>query len=248
MPGQLTRRERPSAAWSVGVTVLLFLAGLMCAASAVTAHGTDLRGSGTGSLAEVIRRQDQESARRSRIAGQMRSAVDALSLGAAGSSGELGTLTRRLSVLGPVSGVAAVRGPGVGVSLDDAPLAGGSRPEGVTPDDVVVHQQDVLAVVNALWVGGAEAMAIQDQRVVSTSAVRCVGNTLILQGRVYSPPYVVRAIGDVAGMRAALERDRTVASFRDYAARLGLGYDVTEQPVMTLPAFEGPVELIHARP
>ena len=66
-------------------------------------------------------------------------------------------------------------------------------PAGADPDDYVIHQQDVQSVVNALWAGGAEAMMLQDQRVISTSAVRCVGNTLILQGRVYSPPYVITA-------------------------------------------------------
>ena len=69
------------------------------------------------------------------------------------------------------------------MTLDDAPRRA-SLPGTAKPDDLVVHQQDVQAVVNALWHGGAEAMHAQDQRVISTSAVRCVGNTLILQGRV----------------------------------------------------------------
>src|SRR5690606_26993001 len=94
------------------------------------------------------------------------------------------------------AGTVAVSGPGVAVSLTDSPLRGDQIPEGRTVDDLVVHQQDVQGVVNALWRGGAEAMMIQDQRVISTSAVRCVGNTLILQGRVYSPPFVITAIGD----------------------------------------------------
>ena len=99
-------------------------------------------------------------------------------------------------------------------------------PAGVDPDDYVIHQQDVQAVVNALWAGGAEAMMLQDQRVISTSAVRCVGNTLILQGRVYSPPYVITAIGDRDAMRAALDTDPAVANLRDWSIAVGLGYDV----------------------
>ena len=71
----------------------------------------------------------------------------------------------------------------------DAKIPADQLPEGVGVDDIVVHQQDVQAVVNALWSGGAEAMMVMDQRLISTSAVRCVGNTLILQGRVYSPPF-----------------------------------------------------------
>ena len=77
-------------------------------------------------------------------------------------------------------------------------------------------------MVNALWHGGAEAMMLQDQRVISTSAVRCVGNTLILQGRVYSPPYRISAIGDVTGMRS---RARVVAGrqiYKEFAHVFGL--------------------------
>lgn len=90
------------------------------------------------------------------------------------------------------------------MELSDA-RTGGRIPDGYTVDDVVVHQQDVQAVVNALWAAGAEAMTIQDQRVIATSAVRCVGNTLILQGRVYSPPYVITAIGDIGSLRSGLD-------------------------------------------
>ena len=79
------------------------------------------------------------------------------------------------------------------VALDDAPPQARSRPlpPGIpspTPDDLVVHQQDIQGVVNALWAGGAEAMTLMGQRVIATTAVRCVGNTLLLHGAVYSPP------------------------------------------------------------
>ena len=89
-------------------------------------------------------------------------------------------------------------GPGVTVRLEDAPTDSPRRDE-VSPDVLVVHQQDLQAVMNALWAGGAEAMELMDQRVISTSAFQCVGNVLKLHGRLYSPPYVVRAIGDPDG-------------------------------------------------
>ncbi|EUA56665.1 hypothetical protein I553_8717 [Mycobacterium xenopi 4042] len=52
----------------------------------------------------------------------------------------------------------------------------------------MVHQQDIEAVLNALWSAGAEAIQMQDQRIIATSAPRCVGNTLLLNGRTYSRP------------------------------------------------------------
>ncbi|MCW2667656.1 MAG: hypothetical protein JWN57_2618, partial [Frankiales bacterium] len=149
----------------------------------------------------------------------------------------------------------AVQGPSLTVRLDDAPTedrpAAGSTDgeldegpvDGPRPDDLVVHQQDVQAVVNALWSGGAEAMTLMGERVISTSAVRCVGNTLILHGRVYSPPFVVTAVGDTAGMRAALQAEPGVRVFLEFVERFGLGYDVTQEQRTVLPAYEGPLEL-----
>jgi uncharacterized protein YlxW (UPF0749 family) len=119
-------------------------------------------------------------------------------------------------------------------------------PSGFTADDMVVHQQDVQAVVNALWAGGAEAMMLMDQRVISTSAVRCVGNVLILQGRVYSPPYVIRAVGNQEQMRASLERSNALRIYRQYVDVLGLGYQVSSQRSMTMPGYDGALDLRYA--
>ena len=138
-------------------------------------------------------------------------------------------------------------GPAVEVSLTDAKNVPDPLPDGFTVDDYVVHQQDVQAVVNALWQGGAEAMTLMDQRVISTSAVRCVGNTLILQGRVYSPPYVIRALGDPLALRAALDSSPAVQIYRQYVDAVGLGYDVQTRPQRTFPAYAGSINLQFAR-
>jgi uncharacterized protein YlxW (UPF0749 family) len=134
-----------------------------------------------------------------------------------------------------------VEGPAVKVSLQDAKLVGGEVPDGQDPDNYVIHQQDVQAVVNALWAGGAEAMMIQDQRVVATSAVRCVGNTLILQGRVYSPPYVITAIGDTNRLLTTLDSDPQVDILREWSVAVGLGYAVEVLSTTQLPAFVGSI-------
>ena len=116
------------------------------------------------------------------------------------------------------------------------------------PDDLVVHQQDIDAVLNALWSGGAEAIQMQDQRIVATSAPRCVGNTLLLNGRTYSPPYTVTAIGDTAAMRTALDEAPLVRLYKQYVIRFGLGY--TEQPLSeaAVVGSSGPMRMRYARP
>lgn len=122
-----------------------------------------------------------------------------------------------------------VWGEGVIVTLDDSPLWESMVDDsGSTSNinDYVVHQQDVEAVVNALWAGGAEAMMIQDQRVLSSSAVICSGNVLMLQGRQYSPPYTISAIGPIDEMLEALEESTAVSIYMEYVSAFGLGWNV----------------------
>jgi uncharacterized protein YlxW (UPF0749 family) len=153
-----------------------------------------------------------------------------------------------VAALEPAAGLTAVEGPALRVSLSDAPRdADGNYPLGVDPDDLVVHQQDVQSVVNAMWAGGAEAMMIMDQRVLTTSAVRCIGNTLLLQGRTYSPPFVVTAIGDADAMTAQLAVEPGVRLFARYVDKFKLGYDVQPVDSVQLPAYDGPVRMTSAR-
>jgi uncharacterized protein YlxW (UPF0749 family) len=90
-------------------------------------------------------------------------------------------------------------------------------------------------------------MQIMDQRMVTTGAVRCVGNTLILRGRVYSPPYEITAIGDPQRLRFALDTSEGVALYRYYVDRFGLVYSAEDQTEVRLPAYDGSLDLLHAR-
>jgi len=232
--------------WGAIVPLVAVAAGLLFATSAQTSQGNDLRSSGRSDLVDVLRAQDRTLRERQAALLQLQSEVDALSASAAPDNKAVAVLRAQASRLAPMVGTQAVTGPALSVALDDAHRTVASLPEGFTADDIVVHQQDVQAVVNALWAGGAEAMMLQDQRVISTSAVRCVGNTLILQGRVYSPPYVIQVIGNLSAMRAALDRSEPVTIFRQYADRFGLGYDVKSKDKVTFPAYAGSLNLVNA--
>ena len=189
------RRRR----WSMLVPVIAALAGLLFTTSARTAAGTNLRDDRRPELTRLIEeRQAQVAGETSRAAG-LRTEIDGLTrrprpARTAGSPTQQAR-GRRAARRPPGSPRCTV--PGSAVVLDDAPRRpDGSLPTGARPDDVVVHQQDVQSVVNALWAGGAEAMMIMGVRVISTSAVRCVGNTLLLHGQVFSPPFAIAAIGE----------------------------------------------------
>lgn len=233
-------RPRPL---TVLVPVTALAAGLLFAASASTADGTDLRADRRLQLTELIARRQADVARQQGDAKQLRARVDVISARVAADDSRVGAAAAGAG-LEQASGLTALSGPGVEVTLDDAPRRSG-RPVVTDPDDLVVHQQDLQSVVNALWSGGAEAVTLMGQRIVSTSAVQCVGNTVYLHGRVYSPPFRVAAVGDQRAMRAALEVDPGVRFFRTFVERFGLGYDVRMPADLALPAYDGPLALPH---
>lgn len=238
----------PVAPWRVLVPVTSLLAGLLFATTAATADGTDLRAGRRTQVTDLISAERRTVDAQERRAAALRAAVARVQAAAAVGNSLVAAERAKGDALALGAGLVAVSGPGVTVSLDDAP-----RQEGVpaasdnpdNPDDLVVHQQDLQSVVNALWSGGAEAMTLMGQRVISTSAVRCVGNTVILHGRVYSPPFVVSAIGDQDRLRDALEEEPGVQFFRTFVDRYGLGYAVRSADELDLPAYDGPLELPH---
>jgi uncharacterized protein YlxW (UPF0749 family) len=240
------RVNRPSP-WPWLVPVAALVAGTLFASSVRASQGQDLR-TDVAQLPDLIRAQNRTNETRAARLDDLQAQVDGAT--AALAPGDLRTqrLEREANQVATTAGRTEVRGPALRVTLDDAKLAGGEVPAGADPDDYVIHQQDVQSVVNALWQGGAEAMMLQDQRVISTSAVRCVGNTLILQGRVYSPPYKVTAVGDREDLRQALDGSTAIQNYQLYVKAYGLGWKVEEDDKLTLPGYSGTVDLHYAQP
>ena len=152
--------------------------------------------------------------------------------------GSLDALLDRVARLQEVSGLTASRGPGVRVTLTDAPRS--VDVPGLDPNVLVVHQQDIQAFVNALWTGGAEAISLQGQRLISTTGIKCVGNTVVLDGVPYSPPYVIEAIGDPARLNSALDASPEVVTYRDYVtAGTSSASRSRRSPTSTMKAYAG---------
>ena len=229
------------------VPVVTLLAGLLFSMTARTAQGTALRDDRNPQLSSLIADRQKQIDQQSRLAATLRRDVERLTTIAGGSDADIAEQQSLAEAYQAVAGLSALHGPGLTVRLDDAPRRpDGSLPQGANPDDLVVHQQDVQAVVNALWAGGAEAMTIMGVRVVSTSAVRCVGNTLLLSGRVYSPPFVMAAIGDPDRLRTALDQSLGVRAFREAASAFGLRYQVKPEGDVKVPAYDGSTSLQYA--
>jgi uncharacterized protein YlxW (UPF0749 family) len=235
----------PTTGWRICVLVVCLIAGLLLGTARSYSKGEDISNRSVD-LSALVHEAQQRVLVADAQASSLQAQIDAAAAGDISPRVE----AARASVAGMqvAAGLTPVQGPGLQVTMTDAPRdADGNYPAGVDPDDLVVHQQDVQAVVNALWAGGAEAMMIMDQRVLTTSAVRCIGNTLLLQGRAYSPPFVVTAIGDAAAMSAALEVEPGVRLLLQYVDKYKLGYEVTALDSVELPAYDGPVRLVSAQ-
>ncbi|MEK8226747.1 DUF881 domain-containing protein [Oerskovia sp. M15] len=203
--------------------IVLALSGLMFSASAMLARGQD--GRHPENLTDLVQSEERRVQDMTEKVVQLEGEVTALAAEAGPVEQQSPELVERTGI---VSGALAVTGPGISVWLDDAPVTQ-VRPD-ARVDDLVVHQQDLQEVINALWAGGAEAMTLQGQRVTPTTAFRCVGNTLNLHGRVFSPPYVVSAIGDPASLERALDRSEAIGIYQQYVDEYGLGWKVEKSP------------------
>ncbi|HET8559720.1 MAG TPA: DUF881 domain-containing protein [Marmoricola sp.] len=242
----LARRGR----WGWATLAVAVAAGALFITTGLSSHGLDLRAASVTDLASVVSQEKQRT--------------DGLQAQVAAVNREVARLTRRVddpnvsrlqrqvnALKGPV-GLLPESGPGVVVTLDDAPaeeidkVAAQGGP--VTMDMLVVHQQDIQAVANALWRGGAEAMTINGQRIIATTGIKCVGNTVILHGVPYSPPYRLAAIGNQVGMEASLAHDPYVQAYQTFVDRFRLGYDLRPESELRLPGYQGSIELRHARP
>lgn len=235
--------------WRFGVPLVCLCAGLLLAATHTASGGDEIRRSDAPRLVDLVREAQQSVDRLSGQRDAMVAEIDNHHGGSPGADAALAAITARADALAAAAGVEPARGPGLVITLNDAQRdAEGRFPGDASPDDLVVHQQDVQAVLNALWGSGAEGIQMQDQRIIGTSAPRCVGNTLLLNGRTYSPPYVITAVGDVPAMQAALAAAPLVTLYRQYVIRFGLGYAEEPQQQVDLVGYTAPVRMRFAKP
>lgn len=233
--------------WRVATPVVVLLSGVLFAVSAEQSDGLDLRGGRLTDLASVVRAERDEAGELTEQVATLNAEVEALSTQLGDRS--VGRVQEKISTLVDPAGLTEKVGPGVQVTLDDASEEARLAYEG-NPNDLVVHQQDIQAVANAMWNAGAEAVTIQGQRLISTTGIKCEGNQVTLHGLPYSPPYVIVGIGDPARLEAELTTDPILATYRDYTqiAGGGVSWDMVELESAVAPAYTGLLDLTYATP
>jgi uncharacterized protein YlxW (UPF0749 family) len=149
---------------------------------------------------------------------------------------------KELQRLGGYAGTVKLQGPGVVVTIDDSKRQ--SKP-GDNPNLYLIHDDDLLKVINELKAAGAEALSINGQRIIAISEIRCAGPTLSVNNVRSSPPYVIKAIGDPQTLDAALKmRGGVVETLKFWGIQVQAA---TEQNVI-IPAYKGAFSFEYAKP
>lgn len=139
-------------------------------------------------------------------------------------------LARQVQDYELVTGYVAVTGPGVVVTLEDA-----ASPSSDQPELERVLDSDIQRAVNGLWQAGAEAIAVNRQRLTARSAIRSAAGAILVNYRPLRPPYLVQAIGPES-MAAAFEASADAATLRGVSEQYGIGFAVEEADDLSLPA------------
>ena len=223
----------------IAAIVAFAAAGFLLAASTLTANGSDIRVERPAQLRDLVQNEANKIDKLENNLIDIQTEIEEITNGSVRS--EIESTQVKIQQLSPVAGFTSMVGPGLVITLNDAPQVDLSIPENERPDvnDLLIHQEDVQSVVNALWAGGAQGVSLMGKRVIATSAVKCVGNTLLLHGKVYSPPFRIEAIGDVTKLTKSLRDDPNVAILQDYVDLFGLVYEVQRAALIELPPYEG---------
>ena len=223
------------------------LSGLIFGVSAAQSEGHDLRAGRVTDLPSVVEAERRRTSALTDEVATLSAEVEQLSANLGDRS--VGRVQREIRTVVDPAGLEARTGDAIQVTLDDATPEARAAYEG-NPNDMIVHQQDIQAVANAMWRAGATAVTIQGQRLVSTTGIKCDGNNVTLQGIPYAPPYVIVGVGETTSILGELETDTILQDYRYWASLPGGGVSWRVESIgeVTAPAYDGLINLSWAEP
>jgi uncharacterized protein YlxW (UPF0749 family) len=191
----------------------------------------------------TMRQLESAQAELKREVGRLREELDSRQKEAVADAEMLGELRAELTLQRAHAGLLDVRGPGIRVTLDDSQLAlGGST------SDQLIHDYDLRDAISVLWLSGADAIAVNGERIVNSTSIYCVGATVMVNDTRLSPPYEISAIGDPTRMQDYLRNPGYLTELKARRKRAGLHVEFTRADILTLPAYQGSLRQQFAQP
>lgn len=236
-----TKRRRSKG--EMAVVVVCAIVGFLLAAQLRTVQLTGAADQATAVRLETLQDLYNElTAQRDGLAEQVNQLQGELALYRdQAASGQAGSeaLRAELDQLEITAGLTDVEGPGVTVILEDSASANLTGDEA----DYLIHDSDLLSVINELRSAGAEAISLNGERILATSEVRCTGAVVTVNGRRYAAPYIIFAIGDPDTLYSALTMRSGVA---DVLSQWGITVKVTASDLLLIPKYNGSVDYQYA--
>ena len=149
------------------------------------------------------------------------------------------TLNRQLEQVEALTGLTALRGPGVRVTFNDAE---GTCSTGRV-EDCRIQDVDLQLATNILWGNGAEAVAVNGERLITTTAIRSAGSSILINYRVLTSPYVLEAVGNSDVLQEQFLDSELAEDFGVWRDVFGLGFAVEEVEEITVPPYTGSVRV-----
>ena len=187
--------------------------------------------------------QNEQNALKVTLA-ELRAELDQIQTSASTQSDAAKDLQSRIDGLKTVAGLNERAGDGVEIILDDARGAAAAK----DVEKSICHNTDLTDIVNQAWRGGAEAIAINDERIVGSSSIYCVGSTIMVNGTLMSPPFKVLVIGPQNELLATYDDPTQLRDIKQRRDIYGLGFRVSRATGLHLPPYRGALNVRFATP
>jgi uncharacterized protein YlxW (UPF0749 family) len=174
----------------------------------------------------------------------LRAELDRIQANASTQSDAAKELQARIDELKTVAGLKERTGDGVIITLDDARGAAAAK----DIEKSICHNTDLTDIVNQAWRGGATAIAINDERIVGSSSIYCVGSTIMVNGTLMSPPFSVVVIGPQNELLAVYDDPNQLRDIKQRRDVYGLGFRVTRASALRVGPYGGALNVRYATP
>jgi uncharacterized protein YlxW (UPF0749 family) len=234
-------RIRAIPTWQVTLGVALLALGFLIAAQAAS-EGPRIRitSQERAPLTETARDLQGEQEQLKQQILDLRAGIQDLEVAGQGGTSVTTSLNQQLQDARIAAGLVAMEGPGLVIKLSDSSV---TVPQGADQRDYLVSGQDVLAVVEELWLAGAEGVAVNNERVTVATAIVDIGGSVLVNSAYLSPPYEVTAIGPATMFDRLTSSPGFVDFIRGRAETFGIGVDYATPRSVDLPAYAGSVNL-----
>lgn len=225
--------------WVLPITITCFIFGLLlalqfCLQSSATVSNNDDK---NDLLISLVKNNEAEIAAYETQLADLRTQYDTMTAKPSNEA-DIQELQRQLSDLRTQAGFNALEGPGVIITLDDNKVGLSQAPQG-DANNYIIHYQYILRIVNDLKRGGAEAISVNDQRLITSSEIRCVGNTILINTTRLAPPFEIKAIGDVLALEEAVLTSRKFDELRYLNFPVSYKTTTPQDPTLEIPAYAG---------